>query len=154
MYIVGNDSGMREAMKVVDLTHILEPGMPVYPGTEPPAFAPGSTYERDGFKETCLTLFTHTGTHMDPPSHLFAGRTTVDIISAIGNATQSFINNLVQYEQAETTKLSAEQKKKEEELDQTKDLFGQAQSLVDAVVQLMQAVRSAETQSMRDAIQA
>ena len=82
------------------------------------------------------------------------GRTTVDIISAIGNATQSFINNLVQYEQAETTKLSAEQKKKEEELDQTKDLFGQAQSLVDAVVQLMQAVRSAETQSMRDAIQA
>lgn len=85
---------------------------------------------------------------------LNAGRTTVDIISAIGNATQSFINNLVQYEQAETTKLSAEQKKKEEELDQTKDLFGQAQSLVDAVVQLMQAVRSAETQSMRDAIQA
>ena len=85
---------------------------------------------------------------------LNAGRTTVDIISAIGNATQSFINNLVQYEQAETTKLSAEQKKKEEELDQTKDLFGQAQSLVDAVVQLMQAVTSAETQSMRDAIQA
>ena len=65
-------------MKAVDLTHILEPGMPVYPGTEPPAFAPGSTYERDGFKETCLTLFTHTGTHMDPPSHLFAGRTTID----------------------------------------------------------------------------
>ena len=59
MYIVGNDSGMREAMKVIDLTHILEPGMPVYPGTEPPAFAPGSTYERDGFKETCLTLFGH-----------------------------------------------------------------------------------------------
>ena len=65
-------------MKVIDLTHIMEPGMPVYPGTEPPTFAPGSTYERDGFKETRLALFTHTGTHMDPPSHLFAGRTTID----------------------------------------------------------------------------
>ena len=65
-------------MKVVDLTHILEPGMPVYPGTESPVFAPGSTYEPDGFKETRLTMFTHTGTHMDPPSHLFAGRTTID----------------------------------------------------------------------------
>ena len=85
---------------------------------------------------------------------LAQGRAHLDLISAIGNATQSFINNLVQYEQAETTKLGAEQKKQEEELDQTKDLFQQAQGLVDAVVQLMQAIQSAETQSMRDAIQA
>ena len=65
-------------MRVVDLTHVIEPGMPVYPGTEPPQFAVGSTYERDGFKETRLSLFTHTGTHLDPPSHIFAGRTTID----------------------------------------------------------------------------
>ena len=47
----------------------------------------------------------------------------------------------------------AEQKEAEEGLDQTKDLFQQAQTLVDNVVQLMKAVTSAETQSMRDTIQ-
>lgn len=65
-------------MKVIDLTHTIRPGMPVYPGTEPPKFTPANTYEKDGFKETLVQMFTHTGTHMDPPAHLFAGRTTLD----------------------------------------------------------------------------
>ena len=65
-------------MKVIDLTHFISEDMPVYPGTEPPKFKPANSYERDGFKETLITMFTHTGTHMDPPSHLFAGRTTLD----------------------------------------------------------------------------
>lgn len=50
--------------------------------------------------------------------------------------------------------MGAQQKKSEEELDQTKDLFNQAEELVNNVVQLMNAVRQAEMQSMRDAIQA
>lgn len=65
-------------MKVVDLTHVITPNMPVYPGTEPPSFEPANTYEQDGFKETKISMYTHTGTHMDPPAHLFAGRTTLD----------------------------------------------------------------------------
>ena len=65
-------------MRVIDLTHIIESTMPVYPGTEPPTFEPANTYEKDGFKETRLSMFTHTGTHMDPPAHLFRGRTTLD----------------------------------------------------------------------------
>ena len=65
-------------MRVIDLTHTIKENMPVYPGTEPPRFEPANSYERDGFKETRLTMFTHTGTHMDPPAHLFAGRTTLD----------------------------------------------------------------------------
>lgn len=65
-------------MKVIDLTHTIRADMPVYPGTESPILAPANTYERDGFKETRLTLFTHTGTHADPPAHLFPGRTTLD----------------------------------------------------------------------------
>lgn len=52
--------------------------MPVYPGTEPPKLKQANTYEKDGFKETLMTMFSHTGTHMDPPAHLFAGRTTLD----------------------------------------------------------------------------
>lgn len=65
-------------MKVIDLTHLISEDMPVYPGTEGPKLSPANTYEKDGFKETLMTMYTHTGTHMDPPAHLFAGRTTLD----------------------------------------------------------------------------
>lgn len=65
-------------MKIIDLTHFISEDMPVYPGTEGPKFSPANSYERDGFKETLMTMYTHTGTHMDPPAHLFSGRTTLD----------------------------------------------------------------------------
>ena len=65
-------------MKVIDLTHTIKEDMPVYPGTDTPKFIPANSYEKDGFKETLLQMYTHTGTHIDPPAHLFAGRTTLD----------------------------------------------------------------------------
>jgi len=65
-------------MRVIDLTHFISEDMPVYPGTEGPKLTPANTYEKDGFKETLMAMYTHTGTHMDPPAHLFAGRTTLD----------------------------------------------------------------------------
>ena len=77
-----------------------------------------------------------------------------NLIAAIGSAGQSFIQNLTQMQQADATEQGAQSKKSEEELDQTKDLFNQALTLVDSIVKLMQAVRAAEAQSMRDAIQA
>ena len=69
-------------MKVIDLTHVIEEGMPVYPGTEPPTLESASTYERDGYKETRVSMFTHTGTHMDAPSHVFEGAPTLDAMPA------------------------------------------------------------------------
>ena len=69
-------------MNVIDLTHTIKEGMPVYPGTEAPRLMPANTYEKDGFKETLIRMYTHTGTHMDPPAHLFAGRTTIDAFPA------------------------------------------------------------------------
>ncbi len=65
-------------MKVIDLTHVITEDMPVYPGTEPPGLTPANSYEKDGFKETLISMYSHTGTHMDPPAHLFPGRTTLD----------------------------------------------------------------------------
>ncbi len=65
-------------MRVIDLTHVIREDMPVYPGTEPPRLEPANTYERDGFKETRITMFSHTGTHMDPPAHLFPDGLTLD----------------------------------------------------------------------------
>ncbi|MBR5217582.1 MAG: cyclase family protein [Oscillospiraceae bacterium] len=65
-------------MKVVDLTHTVCEDMPVYPGTQPPRLAVANTYETDGFKETLVQLYSHTGTHVDPPAHIYAGRTMLD----------------------------------------------------------------------------
>lgn len=69
-------------MKVIDLTQTITEDMPVYPGTEGPKLHPASTYEKDGFKETLLTMFSHTGTHMDAPAHIYEGRTTLDAFDA------------------------------------------------------------------------
>ena len=57
-------------MKIVDLTHTIAENMPVYPGTEGPKLTTANTYETDGFKETLLKMYSHTGTHMDPLAHL------------------------------------------------------------------------------------
>lgn len=65
-------------MKVIDLTHTIKNGMPVFPGTREPRLSVSNTYEIDGFKETLLEMSTHTGTHMDPPAHLYEHRTTLD----------------------------------------------------------------------------
>ena len=65
-------------MRVIDLTHTIREDMPVFPGTENVRLIPVNTYEKDGFKETLLEISTHTGTHMDPPAHVLAGRTTLD----------------------------------------------------------------------------
>lgn len=60
-------------MQMVDLTHTITQDMPVYPGTEQPKLTAASTYEKDGFRETLLTMYSHTGTHMDAPAHIFQG---------------------------------------------------------------------------------
>lgn len=68
-------------MKIIDLTHTISEDMPVYPGTNPPILKSANTYIEDGFKETLITMYSHTGTHMDPPAHLFEERTTLDAFS-------------------------------------------------------------------------
>ena len=70
------------SMNVIDLTYVISPDMPVYPGTEPPTLSPANTYEKDGFKETLLSMYSHTGTHMDAPAHLFGHCRTLDVLPA------------------------------------------------------------------------
>ena len=69
-------------MKAIDLTHTIREDMPVYPGTETPRLIPANSYETDGFKETLLHMYSHTGTHMDPPAHLLPDRPTLDRLPA------------------------------------------------------------------------
>jgi arylformamidase len=69
-------------MKIIDVTHTISPRMPVYPGTEPPVFVDGCTIDDDGFVEKKMTMYSHTGTHMDAPAHIIKGANTLDELSA------------------------------------------------------------------------
>lgn len=81
-------------MKIIDLTHSIAPDMPVYPGTQPPRFELGNTYEKDGFKETLISFFTHTGTHIDPPAHLYKEGKTLDDYPVSQFAGQALVINV------------------------------------------------------------
>jgi kynurenine formamidase len=76
-------------MKVTDLTHIIHSDMPVFPGTEQPIFEKANTLEKDGFREAKITMYSHTGTHIDAPAHMLsygAYLDDLDIETFIGHA--------------------------------------------------------------------
>jgi len=54
--------------------------MPVYPDTEPPSIAVTCTIDQNGFVERKITLYSHTGTHIDAPAHIISGARTLDRI--------------------------------------------------------------------------
>lgn len=69
-------------MMTIDLTHIINENMPVYPNTERPKLQTTNTYEKDGFRERLLILGSHTGTHIDAPAHIIDGKPTLDSFPA------------------------------------------------------------------------
>jgi kynurenine formamidase len=65
-------------MKYIDLTHKIENNMPVYPGTASLEMIPANTIEKDGFREKIISFCSHTGTHMDAPSHMLQQGNNLD----------------------------------------------------------------------------
>lgn len=59
-------------LQIIDLTHPIRAGMPVFPGTPPVEILESARLESDGFNELRMVLTTHTGTHLDTPFHLLA----------------------------------------------------------------------------------
>ena len=100
------------------------------------------------------TMLQHSATYMQGVQLESTSRIYGDMIMAIGNVAQGCVSSITEMMKAQATEMGAEQQASQEMLDQAKDLFSQCQSLIDSVVQLMQAVLQAEVQSMRDAIQA
>jgi kynurenine formamidase len=70
--------GFPDALETVDLTHAVSAGMPCYPGTEPPVFVASCTLANHGFEEKTITMYSHTGTHVDAPAHILEGARTLD----------------------------------------------------------------------------
>ncbi|MGM0472238.1 MAG: cyclase family protein [Bacillota bacterium] len=44
--------------------------MSLYPGTKEPIIEPINTFVADGFRESEITISSHTGTHIDAPAHM------------------------------------------------------------------------------------
>jgi len=76
-------------MKIIDLSHPMKNGMPVYPDDKPPSIQKDLTHDKDGVQVIRLSISTHTGTHLDTPRHFFAdGKTTgnIDLKNFFGRA--------------------------------------------------------------------
>ncbi|NEU57994.1 cyclase family protein [Halorussus sp. MSC15.2] len=56
-------------MPTRDLTQPLDDGVTVYPGDPPVERTPAATHASDGYRVTEVRLGTHSGTHVDAPSH-------------------------------------------------------------------------------------
>ena len=66
-------------MHIIDLSHRIENGMPVFPGTPEVKIEQLYSVEKEGFAEKSLHLVTHVGTHMDAPAHMIRGGKTLDL---------------------------------------------------------------------------
>ncbi|WP_341954066.1 cyclase family protein [Salinibacterium sp. TMP30] len=63
-----------------DLSHPINDGMSAYPGDPEVHIAPALTLDADGVAVTRIDMGSHTGTHIDAPSHTIAGgRTMTDV---------------------------------------------------------------------------
>lgn len=70
----------RSRQRVRDLSHPIRDGMQVYPGDPDVEVTGALEIARDGVAVTALHLGSHTGTHVDAPSHTIAGgRTMADV---------------------------------------------------------------------------
>ena len=61
---------------IIDLSHTMRPGMPVFPEDPEVAFAPAAAMLP--WRVTKLALGTHSGTHIDAASHYVTGGATID----------------------------------------------------------------------------
>jgi arylformamidase len=80
--VVNNNVLASKIMRVIDLTMRITPSIKVYPGSPQPSFIPWSTFERQGYDSEAMFMSTHTGTHVDAPSHFKPGLASIDMISS------------------------------------------------------------------------
>lgn len=78
-------------MTVYDLTHAISSNTPVYPGAEEPQLSIAATVEQEGYHETKISMYSHTGTHMDAPAHIFRGAATLDSFPPSAFAGAAFV---------------------------------------------------------------
>lgn len=91
-------------MKTIDLSHTISETTPVYPGTEPPVLSTPCTIKQQGFTEKKMTIYSHTGTHMDAPSHILANGKSLDQYTTDQFAGTAAVADLTQIDSSEIRK--------------------------------------------------
>ncbi len=64
--------------KITDITVPISPSTPIFPGDPEPSIESAFTIEKDGCAVSRLILGSHTGTHVDAPSHILKDGLAVD----------------------------------------------------------------------------
>jgi arylformamidase len=64
--------------KLIDLTHLLNENISVYPGTIGPKFESIAKVETHGYAELKATMVLHAGTHIDAPCHIVQHSKSLD----------------------------------------------------------------------------
>ncbi|MBF8299515.1 MAG: cyclase, partial [Dehalococcoidia bacterium] len=70
--------------RIVDLTHPISGSMPMYPSDPQPEVRQWTRTHTHGYKSEVLHLGTHTGTHMDAPSHFLPSWPSIDALPLNG----------------------------------------------------------------------
>lgn len=65
-------------MATYDLSHRIETGVTTYPGDPDVAISSHATHAADGFRVSAVAMGSHTGTHVDAPSHTEDGGRALD----------------------------------------------------------------------------
>jgi kynurenine formamidase len=69
-------------MQVIDLTMKIDSSIRVFPGSPQPCFIQWSKFDCQGYDSEAMFMSTHTGTHVDAPSHFKPGLASIDMIPA------------------------------------------------------------------------
>lgn len=79
----GDESLCRVDRQVIDLTHVLGPGLPdFHEGSVPFTYELTYTVKKDGYAGGKFCMPEHYGTHIDAPSHFVEGAASIDQVSA------------------------------------------------------------------------
>ena len=68
--------------RVVDLTHVIHPGIPCWPGDPPVGIRAAAAVETEGYRLNSVTIGEHSGTHLNAPRSFFDEGEGVDAYPA------------------------------------------------------------------------
>ncbi len=75
--------------RLIDLSHPIHDGMPVYPGDEPVHIHRKTSIDTDGYALSAIRFSMHAGTHVDAPAHMIRngdGIGSLDLSRFVGRA--------------------------------------------------------------------
>ena len=68
-------------MNIIDISWPLECGMTTYKNREDIQITPTKTWEQHAVRESCITISSHVGTHVDAPAHFLAHGGFIESVS-------------------------------------------------------------------------